>query len=160
MNKNPIFRLLKKTTRLWPWKNSLRVWQGKKSYSNKNLKAAVEFLEEDIYEIIRKCCEKKKIKFKGIHLEKLDPVVIGILYNSLLDFYDGNVTDQETFLVEIFYYYFGKFDHDMMMETFDFFKETYDEMPPDFKRGLEKSKKNKNKIKLIEKELLRTNVYI
>lgn len=159
MKKNSLTRVVKKFTRVWPWKNSFRVWQGKKSYSNQNLKDAINFLEEEVYETIRSCCEKKKIKFKGIHLEALDNTVIGILYQSLLDKYDGNITDQETFLIEIFYAYFAKFDYDMMMETFDFFKELYDDMPDDFRKGVEKTKKTKNKIMLLEKELLRTDIY-
>jgi hypothetical protein len=152
-------KLLKKFTRTWPWKNSFRVWTNKISYSNKTLEDAINFLEEDVYETIRRCCYSKKIKFKGIDLQKLDPLVIGILYEILLDLYDGNITDQETYLIDIFYAYFGKFDYDSMLETFDFFKDLYDEMPNDFRKGINMSKISKNKIKLLEQELLKTNIY-
>ncbi|WP_440678081.1 hypothetical protein [Candidatus Pelagibacter sp. HIMB1611] len=70
------------------------------------------------------------------------------------DYYDGGVADFQTFLIDVFFYYFGKSNTDLMQDEFSYFKKLFDDMPNDFKKGISLAKKNKNKKKLLTIEFL------
>ena len=145
---------------LWTWSNSLRVWKAalKKeelSYSEKAINKGISYLENDVCDALSEACEKKKIiNNKEIIFRKFDTKINGIIFQNLRDYYDGGVADFQTFLIDVFFYYFGKSNTDLMQDEFSYFKQIFDDMPNDFKKGISLAKKNKNKKKLLTIEFL------
>ena len=140
---------------LWPWANSLRVWKAaitKKglSYSNEAVNIGVLYLQTEVRDALSEVCEKKKIKpHKDLNFREIDDRINGIIFQHLKEMYDGGVADFQTFLVDVFYYYYGDIQSDLMQDEFSYFKRLFDNMPNKFKEGIQLAKKMKNKKKLL-----------
>ena len=98
----------------------------------------------------QKFAKKKKIKpHKDLNFREIDDRINGIIFQHLKEIYDGGVADFQTFLVDVFYYYYGDIQSDLMQDEFSYFKRLFDNMPNKFKEGIQLAKKIKNKKKLL-----------
>ena len=147
---------------LWSWGNSLRVWKAaitKKglSYSNKKVNAAISYLEIEVEDSLITACEEKDIRpRKDLNFREIDDRINGIIFQHLKEMYDGGVADFQTFLVDVFYYYYGDIQSDLMQDEFSYFKRLFDNMPNKFKEGIQLAKKMKNKKKLLLTEFTKS----
>ena len=147
---------------LWSWGNSLRVWKAaitKKglSYSNKKVNAAISYLEIEVEDSLITACEEKDIRpRKDLNFREIDNRINGIIFQHLKDFYDGGVADFQTYLFDIFFYHFGQMESDLAQDEFSHFKQLFDDMPSEFKKGIQLAKTSKNKKKLLLAEFLKS----
>jgi|TARA_B110000305_G_C19159541_1_gene501946 hypothetical protein len=147
---------------LWSWGNSLRVWKAaitKKglSYSNKKVNAAISYLEIEVEDSLITACEEKDIRpRKDLNFREIDDRINGIIFQHLKDFYDGGVADFQTYLFDIFFYHFGQMESDLAQDEFSHFKQLFDDMPSEFKKGIQLAKTSKNKKKLLLAEFLKS----
>ena len=147
---------------LWSWGNSLRVWKAaitKKglSYSNKKVNAAISYLEIEVEDSLIIACEEKDIRpRKDLNFREIDDRINGIIFQHLKDFYDGGVADFQTYLFDIFFYHFGQMESDLAQDEFSHFKQLFDDMPSEFKKGIQLAKTSKNKKKLLLAEFLKS----
>ena len=148
---------------LWPWQNALRVWKSaitKKglSFSNKAIEKGVEYLEIDARDSLSEACEKKNIQpHKGLNFREMDHRINGIIFQHLRELYDGGVADFQTYLVDVFFYYYGESENDLMQDEFTYFKKLFDDMPNGFKKGVQLAKNSKNRKKVLLKEFLNSD---
>jgi hypothetical protein len=146
---------------LWPWSNSLRIWKAaltkeRMTFSEKAEDNGIDYLNNEVCDCITSICRKKKIDDKGLNFREIDIKINGIIFQHLKEFYDGGVADFETYLINVFFYYFGKANNDLMQDEFSHFKKLFDDMKDEFRKGIQLAKKSKDKKKILLRELLKS----